>query len=220
MLRPIRLLVLTLSYTTAFHSAEAQEKPAAPASATAVSSDQISRQQDGLIGPVRRVRKEVAKLIVKSGGLVEGPRKLQGTDLYDRRGNKADNEYFTTEEDNLTGKEVYRKFDDKGNVIEMELQADDGSVISRETYAYEFDAVGNWTKMTTSVAVIEGGKLSYEPIEVTYRTITYYSTDAVAKVINTGPQSARDAAAYIGGDQVAGLSPWRRSTASKRPPMS
>ncbi|HEX8117816.1 MAG TPA: energy transducer TonB, partial [Pyrinomonadaceae bacterium] len=46
-------------------------------------------------------------------------------------------------------------------------------------YAYEFDAVGNWVKMTTSVAVLEGGKVSFEPSEVTYRTISYYLDQTV-----------------------------------------
>jgi TonB family protein len=32
--------------------------------------------------------------------------------------------------------------------------------------------------MTTSVAVIEGGKINFEPTEVTYRTITYYLDEA------------------------------------------
>ena len=31
--------------------------------------------------------------------------------------------------------------------------------MAKEVYTYEFDAVGNWTKMTTSVAVMEGGKV-------------------------------------------------------------
>jgi TonB family protein len=32
--------------------------------------------------------------------------------------------------------------------------------------------------MTTSVAVIEGGKINFEPTEITYRTITYYLDEA------------------------------------------
>jgi protein TonB len=78
------------------------------------------------------------------------------------------------------GKEVYRH-DARGNVVEMTVRDDAGSVVSQEVYAYEFDALGNWTKMTTSVAVVENSNVTYEPTEVTYRTIAYYRTDAVAK---------------------------------------
>jgi len=30
----------------------------------------------------------------------------------------------------------------------------DGSLLSKEVYKYEFDSIGNWVKMTTSVAVV------------------------------------------------------------------
>ncbi|MDQ3684942.1 MAG: TonB family protein, partial [Acidobacteriota bacterium] len=82
----------------------------------------------------------------------------------------------------LTGKETY-KYDDKGNIVEMTLHNTDGSILTKEVYAYEFDAVGNWTKMTTSVAVIEGGKVTHEPTEVTYRSIAYYLEENVAKMV-------------------------------------
>nr|MBA3768735.1 energy transducer TonB [Acidobacteriota bacterium] len=75
------------------------------------------------------------------------------------------------------------KYDERGNISEMTLHAPDGSLIGKETYTYEFDLVGNWTKMTTSVAVIEGGKVNFEPTEVTYRTITYYLNANMAKMV-------------------------------------
>jgi protein TonB len=46
--------------------------------------------------------------------------------------------------------------------------------LSKEVYKYDYDSVGNWTKMTTSVAVIEAGNVTFEPTEVTYRSIMYY----------------------------------------------
>jgi len=84
---------------------------------------------------------------------------------------------------NLTGKEVY-KYDDKGNISEMTLLNPDGSLLSKETYKYEFDFAGNWNKMTTAVAVIEGGKMSFEPTEVTYRSIMYYLDENMMKMAN------------------------------------
>jgi TonB family protein len=135
------------------------------------------RDRDGLVGPVRRVRTETAKLSNKGGKLVEGPRAALETASYDIKGSKTENAYFPVSGATLTGKEVY-KYDEKGNIMEMTLHDASGMLLSKEIYTYEFDSFGNWTKMTTSVAVIEGGKLNFEPTEVTYRTITYYLDEA------------------------------------------
>jgi hypothetical protein len=134
-----------------------------------VESDRI---RDGLVGPVRRVRTEVAKLSSESGKLLEGKHAVLEVVAYDIKGNKTENQYFPIAGANLTGKEVY-KYDDKGNISEMTLLNADGSLMSREVYKYEFDFAGNWNKMTTSVAVNEGGKMSYEPMEITNRSIIY-----------------------------------------------
>jgi hypothetical protein len=148
------------------------------------------REQDGLQGPVRRVKTETAKLTVKNGKPLEGPRVLLETTTYDNKGAKVDNAYFLAAGGSLTGKEVY-KYDDKGNIVEMTLTNEDGTLQAKELYTYEFDAVGNWTKMTTNVAMIEGGRLSYEPTEVTYRTIAYYLDAAmVAKMSQPAVQPA------------------------------
>src|SRR5437764_1010506 len=49
--------------------------------------------------------------------------------------------------------------------------------------------------MTTSVAVIEGGRVSFEPSEVTYRTISYYLDEAmIAKMSQPATQSAQQPA--------------------------
>ncbi|HEV2883276.1 MAG TPA: TonB family protein, partial [Pyrinomonadaceae bacterium] len=100
---------------------------------------------------------------------------------YDVKGTKVENQYFPVAGANLTGKEVY-KYDDKGNISEMTLLNDDGSLLSKEIYKYEFDFAGNWNKMTTAVAVIEAGKMSFEPTEVTYRSIMYYLDENMLKM--------------------------------------
>ena len=140
-----------------------------PASAV-VESDRV---RDGLVGPVRRVRTEVAKLSNDSGKLLEGKHAVLEIVAYDIKGHKIENQYFPIAGENLTGKEVY-KYDDKGNISEMTLLNADGSLLSKEVYRYEFDFAGNWNKMTTAVAVIEAGRMSFEPSEVTYRSIMYY----------------------------------------------
>jgi TonB family protein len=151
-----------------------QPQPAA----AAVESD---RTRDGLIGPVRRVRTEVVKLASQDGRLVEGKRSLLEVVAYDIKGNKVENKYFPVAGGTLTGKEVY-KYDEKGNISEMTLLNDDGSLLSKETYKYEFDFAGNWNKMTSSVAVVEGGKFSFEPTEITYRAIMYYLDENMVKM--------------------------------------
>jgi TonB family protein len=144
-----------------------------------------TKDQDGLIGPVRRVRTEIAKLSVKSGKPHEGPRQLLEITAYNLEGNRIENTYYPiAPTDNLQGKQEY-KYDEKGNVIDMTLRDRNGAILNREVYAYEFDAVGNWTKMVTSLVVYENG-VRYEPVEVTYRTITYYLNENMAKVKESG----------------------------------
>jgi len=153
------------------------------------------REQDGLAGPVRRVKTETAKITVKNGQPAEAPRVVLETTTYDQKGNRVDNAYFLAAGGTLTGKEVY-KYDARGNMTEMTLHNADGTLVSKETYSYEFDAVGNWVKMTTSVAVIEGGKVTFEPSEVTYRSISYYLDEAtMAKLSQPAVAPSKPAAA-------------------------
>ncbi|HEV2861233.1 MAG TPA: energy transducer TonB [Pyrinomonadaceae bacterium] len=151
------------------------------------------REQDGLAGPVRRVKTETAKITVKNGQPAEAPRVVLETTTYDQKGNRVDNAYFLAAGGTLTGKEVY-KYDDRGNMVEMTLHNADGTLLSKETYSYEFDAVGNWVKMTTSVAVIEGGKVTFEPSEVTYRTISYYLDEATMAKLSQPAAAPKPAA--------------------------
>ena len=193
---PTLLLVLLLSTTL---TASARVLVSASAFgfrfAHAIVLGASDREQDGLNGPVRRVKTETAKIAVKSGKPVESARVVLETTTYDQKGNRIDNAYFLAAGGSLTGKEVY-KYDDKGNMVEMTLHNDDGSLLAKEVYSYEFDAVGNWTKMTTSVAMIEGGKISFEPSEVTYRSISYFLDESMmAKMSQPAAQPAASPAA-------------------------
>src|ERR1700730_387663 len=142
--------------------AGAQEATIRTAAGTATSSD---REQDGLNGPVRRVRLETAKIGAKDGTPIEGSRVMRGVTTYDTNGRKVDTVAHPVEGSAPSGKEQYR-YDDKGNIVEMVVRGNDGSILSKEIYQYEFDELGNWKKMTSSVAVYEDGKLSFEPVEV------------------------------------------------------
>ncbi len=174
-------------------------KASAPQPAPASVVPESDRIRDGLLGPVRRVRTEVAKLLNENGKVTEAKHAVLEVISYDLSGNKVENQYFPIAGANLTGKEVY-KYDDKGNISEMTLLNADGSLLSKETYKYEFDFAGNWNKMTTSVAVIEGGRLSFEPTEVTYRSIMYYLDDNILRMaqpavapVNTDPKNVAGA---------------------------
>jgi TonB family protein len=179
-----------------------QPIPAAPV-------EESDRVRDGLVGPVRRLRTEVVKLSNENGKLLEGKHAVLEVVSYDIRGNKIENQYFPIAGASLTGKEVY-KYDDKGNISEMTLLNVDGSLLSKEIYKYEFDFAGNWNKMTTAVAVIEGGRMSFEPSEVTYRSIMYYLDENMMKMAQppsptvAPPAGQQNASASVPANNTAG----------------
>lgn len=140
-----------------------------------------NRAQDGLVGPVRRVRVETAKMSYKSGQPIEGPHVLLQATTYDLQGNRTANTSYPVAAEARGLKEEY-KYDDAGHAIERLQRDADGTPRSREIYTYEYDAIGNWTKRMTLLMVIEGGKVTYEPVEITYRVIAYYFNDQIAKL--------------------------------------
>ncbi|MGH7208828.1 MAG: hypothetical protein ACREIL_05530 [Nitrospiraceae bacterium] len=64
-------------------------------------------------------------------------------------------------------------YDERGNVSEEINSSKEGSVQRRMTHAYESDAIGNWTKETTTEWLNEGGKLTKKNAQVEERKITY-----------------------------------------------
>lgn len=187
MLNRFCLLTLCLMVLSAAASAQ-QQSPVtakagnAPATSPVVESD---RSRDGLTGPVRRVRTEIAKLLSADGRQTEGKHTLVEVVAYDIKGNKVENQYFPIVGATLTGKEVY-KYDEKGNISEMTMLNADGTLLSKEIYKYEFDFAGNWSKMTTSVAVVDARGITFEPTEVTYRSIMYYLDENMVRMVTPG----------------------------------
>src|SRR6185295_5770026 len=159
----------------------------------AISVLDSTKEQDGLVGSVRRVKTESAKIEVKDGRPVEGPPQLVEVTTYGIKGNRIENTSYPIP-GSLVGKEEY-KYDERGNITEMTLRDARGAILSREAYSYEFDKFGNWTKMTTSLVVFENGELKREPVEVTHRTVTYYYDDSVAKAVEAPPVKAVEAPA-------------------------
>lgn len=197
--RSIGLVSITLTFAALATSALAQSaltaKATAPPSAVSATVE-TDRTRDGLVGPVRRVRTEIVKLSSETGKLAEGKRAVLEIVAYDNKGAKTENQYFPIAGANLTGKEAYT-YDDKGNISEMTLTNGDGSLISKEIYKYEFDFVGNWNKMSTSVAVIDAGKISFEPTEVTYRSIMYYLDENMLRMAQPASAPATVPAAVV-----------------------
>ena len=171
------LLILLIALCSFAYTSTAQTNATATPVAGGTSG---SREQDGLRGPVRRVRVEKANVVTRNGKQVELPKSLIEVSTYDATGRKIDSVAYPVEGATAPGKEEY-KYDDKGNIIEMILRGNDGSVLSQEKYTYDLDEFGNWKKMTTAIAIYENGAMSYEPTEVTYRTLTYYYGPAIPK---------------------------------------
>jgi len=140
-----------------------------------------TKEQDGLVGSVRRVKTETARIELKDGRSVEGPTQLVEVTTYGIKGNRIENTSYPTG-GSVGGKEEY-KYDERGNITEMTARDERGAILSREAYTYEFDKFGNWTKMVTNLVVFENGRLKREPVEVTYRTVTYYYDDNIAKMV-------------------------------------
>src|SRR6185503_12425474 len=178
----VTLCLMGLSAAASAQSPLTAKAGSAPAVSPAVESD---RSRDGLTGPVRRVRTEIAKLLTANGTQSEAQHKLVEVVAYDIKGNKIENQYFPIAGATLTGKEVY-KYDEKGNISEMTMLNPDGTLLSKETYKYEFDFLGNWSKMTTSVAMVDSRGITFEPTEVTYRSIMYYLDENMVKMVTPG----------------------------------
>jgi periplasmic protein TonB len=199
-----RLTFITLCLLLLAASASAQTNATAKAgnAPTVNAPVESDRSRDGLIGPVRRVRTEVARLTTQDGRQAETKHVLVELAAYDVRGNKVENQYFPIAGATLTGKEVY-KYDEKGNISEMTLLNADGSLLSKEVYKYEFDFLGNWNKMTTSVAVVDARGVTFEPTEVTYRSIMYYLDENMLKTVPGAPAGPAQPTAPVTGSTVA-----------------
>lgn len=181
--RPLPALALWITVSFSSVPARAQDITVSASVSTrpAISVLDSTKEQDGLVGSVRRVKTEIARIELKDGRVVEGPAQLVEVTTYGIKGNRIENTSYPTD-GAVVGREEY-KYDQRGNIIEMTVRNNDGAIINREAYSYEFDKVGNWTKMLTNLVVFENGELKQEPVEVTYRTLTYYFDDAVAKLL-------------------------------------
>lgn len=189
--RLLPAVLLGTAVLTFAASSQAQDTNVATRAAITVLDS--TKEQDGLLGSVRRVKTETARIELKDGRSVEGPPQLVEVTTYGLKGNRVENTSYPLK-GGLVGKEEY-KYDQRGNIIEMTVRDNRGGILTREAYSYEFDKFGNWTKMVTSLVVFENGELKREPIEVTYRTVTYYFNDTIAKIVEEPKEPAPTAPA-------------------------
>lgn len=138
-------------------------------------------------------------------GLTEFTR-LKRTFKYDSGGDRTEEADYTRE-GNLTQRTVYKygangvvkemieyapdgalrtrvtnKYDEKGHIVEQRRDNSPGATARQESYTYESDSAGNWTKrIATTTYPIAEGKRANETKEVISRTITYDSAGAPAE---------------------------------------
>jgi hypothetical protein len=182
-----------------------------------------TREQDGLKGPVRRVETEIVKVEQRGGATVEKSRSVLERTLYDERGRRAQNETYPVVA-HAAGRE-FHSYDAQGNLAETVVRDARGAVLSRTEYRYLFDSFGNWMKMTASLAVLSAGKLTYEPVEITNRSITYYATgeadgsgpagDAAARAAMAGGTAKTPDTARAGGAHAQSPVPAARGEAAR-----
>src|SRR5690242_12016669 len=155
--------VLLLGPVLVFSAAVRAQNSVTASARPAISVLDSTKEQDGLVGSVRRVKTETARIELKDGQQVEGPAQLVEVTTYGIKGNRIENTSYPIA-GSLVGKEEY-KYDEHGNITEMTLRDDRGAIVSREAYTYDFDKFGNWTRMVTSLVVFENGALKRERSE-------------------------------------------------------
>ena len=92
--------------------------------------------------------------------------------VYKYEGNQKE-ELVYLEDGTLWRRHVYI-LNDKGHEIERTDFDKDGKVVSKISFAYEYDSNGNWTKRTTSPSETSERLRQLNPPSVHLRTITYY----------------------------------------------
>lgn len=216
---PVLLSVVCLLSLTVSHRSQTRNDRRRPASPTPLKILNSNRKKDGLRGLVRRLRTEVARISFAANAPVEGARSLLELTVYDVSGKRIDNKTYPVVNSTL-GQETY-DYDEDGRLLRTTVRDEQGVVLSRTEYSYEFDAAGNWIKMTSSVVVSESGRQRLEPVEVAYRTIVYYSGgDAAAQEATAEDASAALPAALTHKGQDSFPRPERVASSSNAAPSS
>ena len=90
--------------------------------------------------------------------------------LLNAQGRTADEKYYRP--DNSLIFQRHCLDDERGNCIDEVIDIGGGGLHWR--YGYDYDERGNWTKRRAFKQTMNRGLPEYEPVEVTYRVITYF----------------------------------------------
>jgi len=93
------------------------------------------------------------------------------TYVYDSKGRCTEKKLFNKQ--GMFARRTYTYKTDANPTEEAEYDPK-GGLVGKQSYSYELDPTGNWTKRITSRDMVSGGKQVSEPAEVTYRTIMYF----------------------------------------------
>ncbi len=115
-------------------AAPSQAQNATVTTRAAITVLDSTKEQDGLLGSVRRVKTETAKIEFQDGRPVEGPPQLVEITTYGIKGDRIENTSYPLK-GGLVGKEEY-KYDKRGNITEMTVRDERGAIVSREAYDY------------------------------------------------------------------------------------
>src|SRR6185503_19017253 len=106
-LLPAFLLLIAVFMTCAPAKAQDVKLPAVVSNRPAITVLDSTKDQDGLVGSVRRVKTESAKIELKDGRAVEGPPQLVELTTYGIKGNRVENTSYPIA-GSLVGKEEYK----------------------------------------------------------------------------------------------------------------
>lgn len=95
----------------------------------------------------------------------------KSTYVYDSKGRCTEKRLFNKQGMFARRTYAYKTGDNPTEEAEYDPK---GGLVGKQSYSYELDSTGNWTKRITSRDMVNNGKQFSEPTEVTYRTITYF----------------------------------------------
>lgn len=126
----------------------------------------------------------------KTGNLIEEKHQVTQTNNYfrwvyqhDSLGRKIEESYYLSRpgakagmRESLLNFRVVFSYDDQGNVIQETRFNAAGQATSDKHFQYKYDKTGNWISQIAKEGVGKPEGSVLEPTEITYRTITYYSS--------------------------------------------
>lgn len=104
----------------------------------------------------------------------DGSLNFTSTRLSDGAGNTIKTEQAHYDETGKLKTKLTRIYDVNGNLTELLNYNAANEATDQTVYDYEFDARGNWIKKTTTKTQASSSSSEMIPLEITYRTITYY----------------------------------------------